>query len=114
MNCLQWFLSFSAKSSSKHPVGFLTVGNKTAPFLTQKGGEFFFSTPGPSLMINSSNRVELQWSHRPQTLNIFRPASTQPAPGTEGGAGPLERTSAERAEVRGLIPQLCAVPSTFN
>lgn len=36
---------FSEKNSSKHPVGFLTVGNKTAPLLTQKGVEFFHSPP---------------------------------------------------------------------
>lgn len=45
MNCRRLFLSFSEKNSSKHPVGFLTVGNKTAPLLTQKGVEFFHSRP---------------------------------------------------------------------
>lgn len=45
MDCWRLFLSFSEKNSSKHPVGFLTVGNKTAPLLTQKGVEFFHSTP---------------------------------------------------------------------
>lgn len=38
-------LSFLEKNLSKHPVGFLTVGNKTGPLLTQEGVEFFHFTP---------------------------------------------------------------------
>lgn len=77
--CRWLFLSFSEKNSSKHPVGFLTVGNKTAPLLTQKGVEFFHSRPvtHDKLQWTDLNYGGLAGSKR----NISWPA---PLPLTEG------------------------------
>lgn len=109
------FLLFSEKNSSKHPVGFLTVGNKTAPLLTQEGAEFFCA-PHLSVTINS-NELSRTITHRPQTQNISRPAKKSPKPllASYSCLASLPHLGWESSSARvNPCAKLCTVASTFN
>lgn len=70
-------VAFQKRNSARHPVGFLTMTNKTAPLLMQKGDISFFFPLRLSFVINSNKVSGTEAVSKGQNSKYFSRTAAQ-------------------------------------